>query len=221
MGTIRLGLFWLRSFHIRPLSLSLCLYFSAIALKGDSEQVQVMIFWQGGSCTQADIIRPVAKWTQLSYFPKLCQRLRQLAQAGLTTGEIARVLNQEGFRPPKRSQTLSSDAIQSLMRSLGLVASRRQPTQEILTDAEWWLPDLARKLGMPSATLYGWVRRGWVNARQESHSPHRWIIWADDGEVTRLQEHRQQPFGKILHQRWQGEVPAIALKPDSPKNSLS
>ena len=42
---------------------------------GESEQVQVIIEWAGGTSCHAQITRPVAKWTQLSNYPQLCQKL--------------------------------------------------------------------------------------------------------------------------------------------------
>jgi hypothetical protein len=60
-----------------------------VDVQGQSEWVQVSIEWVGGMSTQAQIIRPVARWTQLSHYPQLCQRLEQFAQTPLTSEEIA------------------------------------------------------------------------------------------------------------------------------------
>jgi DNA invertase Pin-like site-specific DNA recombinase len=191
-----------------------------VTVKGDTERVEVVLNWVGGASHRATIIRPVAKWTQLSNYAQLCQRLEQLVQAGLSPDDITQTLNHEGFRPPKQRQTFNSEGIRSLMRRLNLVPPRQKSTPETLAASEWWLPDLARLLDMPTMTLYDWVRRGWVKARQQPDWPKHWIIWADETEIERLKAHRQQPFGEILRQRWRGEVPAIALKPESPNTSL-
>jgi hypothetical protein len=184
-----------------------------VDVQGESEQVQVIIQWIGGDTTQAQIKRPVAKWTQLSNYPQLCQRLEQLSQTQLTTEEITACLNQEGFYPPKRRKTLNPEEIRTFIRRLGLGVRRLPQGQDLLGDQEWWLADLAHTLKMPAITLYNWVQRGWVNARQQADYPHHWIIWADDTEVKRLQTHRQRPQGEVLRQRWQGEVPPIAQCP--------
>jgi len=182
---------------------------------GDTEQVQVTIKWAGGDLSQAQITRPVAKWTQLSYYPQLCQRLEQLTQANLTTSEIIDCLHQDGFRPPKRRQTSNSEMVQTLIRRLGLTARSAVPAKAPLSPPEWWLPDLAAKLDMPTMTLYNWVQRGWVKAKQQAEPPKHWIIWADEAELERLRTHRQCPNGEILRQRWKGETPSIACPPDS------
>jgi hypothetical protein len=181
----------------------------------------VEIAWVGGASTQAQIIRPVAKWTQLSNYPQLCQRLEQLVSAGFTTDQICQCLNQEGFHPPKRRNTLNREEVCTLIRRLGLGSQRVPLDQVLLAEHEWWLSDLAQVLNMPTVTLYNWVQRGWVKAHQQTEAPKHWIIWADDVELARLRTHRQQPTGKVLQQRWRGEVPAIAISPDATTASLS
>ena len=43
---------------------------------GESEQVQVIIEWAGGTSCHAQITRPVAKWTQLSNYPPAVSKTR-------------------------------------------------------------------------------------------------------------------------------------------------
>lgn len=184
-----------------------------VDVQGESELVEVQIDWVGGTSTRAQIIRPVARWTQLSNYPQLCHRLEQLAQTQLNGEEITNCLIGEGFYPPKRLTTLKPAEVQTLMRRLGLGSSRSAPARSALAEHEWWLPDLARALDMPIVTLYNWVRRGWVKARQQPDSPYHWMIWADPAELERLRTHRQSPPGEIQRQRWQGKVPAITIPP--------
>ena len=130
--------------------------------------------------------------------------------------EITQCLIAEGFHPPKRLTTLKCAEVQTLMRRLGFGTRRTTPTRAALAEHEWWLPDLALALEMPEVTLYNWVRRGWVRARQQSQPPHHWIIWSDASEYERLKTYRQYPPGQIQRQRWQGEVPAITIPPTEP-----
>jgi len=74
-----------------------------ITVLGASEKVDVQVIWAGGHRTAAQITRPVACLTQLSCYPQLTTRARELADSGCTTAQIAERLNAEGFRPPKRS----------------------------------------------------------------------------------------------------------------------
>ena len=188
-----------------------------VKVEGDSEQVQATIEWVGGDVTQDKIIRPVAKWTQLSRYPQLCQRLEEMVAAKLTTIEMITLLHQEGFHPPKQRKTFNPQILRTLIRRLGF-GSRKEPKPKAMLDEhEWWLPELAAVLNMPAITLYNWVKRGWVHARQLTTYPKHWIIWADEAELDRLRTHRQCPTGEILQQRWRGEVPSISVPPQKPQ----
>lgn len=184
-----------------------------VTVEGNTEKVQVTIEWVGGAVHQASLIRPVAKWTQLSYYSQLCQTLEQFAQTDLTTDEIIEQLHQAGFRPPKRRKTFNREGVRALMRRLGLVSPSLLTARGALADNEWWLPDLAKQLEMPQPTLYDWVQRGWVRARQQPDGHRHWIIWADLAELERLRTHRQRPAGEVLQQRWRGETPFISIPP--------
>src|SRR5262249_2336854 len=67
---------------------------------------------------------------------------------------------------------------------------------------EWWLATLAQEIEMPVATLFGWLKRGWITGRQDTTPPHRWIITADPAEVQRLRALHQMPAGYHNRRRW-------------------
>jgi hypothetical protein len=168
--------------------------------EGESERVGVTIEWFGGMKTQGALIRPVARLEQLSYYPKLCERVRELASEGLPAREIAERLNAEGYRPPKRRESFGRQGVRDLMHRLGLTRRRsRSESREGLGEEEWWLPELARKIGMPNVTLYHWIRRGWVRARKRERC---WIVWADEGEVERLRRLHRLPRGYHTRRLW-------------------
>lgn len=72
--------------------------------------------------------------------------------------------------------------------SLGEVGRIRETRvkTEVLTEDEWWLPDLARTLEVPNRTLYNWVKRENLHYRKQTSSPYRLIIWADEAAIQRL-----------------------------------
>jgi hypothetical protein len=154
----------------------------------------------GGHQTHGELTRPVARLEQLSYYPRLVGLVRDLAAAGHTPTQIAAAVNAEGLRPPKRTDRFTAASIQVLMRRLGIRPARpRYRTDHLTADTlgehEWRLPDLARELGMPTASLYHWIYRGWVTGRRDPDHPHRWILHADDHELATLREHRTRPAG--------------------------
>ena len=60
-----------------------------VAVDGASERVRVTIHWIGGSQTAGELVRPVARLTQLSTYPQLCERIRTLAGEGRSAVAIA------------------------------------------------------------------------------------------------------------------------------------
>ena len=174
--------------------------------EGSSERVRVRVTWAGGAQTAGELIRPVARLTQLSYYPQLCARARALAGEELTAEAIAARLNAEGYRPPKRREHFGRQGVQELLRDLGVRAPQpRASPRDGLGPEEWWVAELAQRVGMPLATLQGWIRRNWVRARQQEQAPRRWIVWADDVEIERLRERHQRPAGYYTRRLWVDE----------------
>jgi hypothetical protein len=170
---------------------------------GDSERVHLEVHWAGGRRSQWETTRPVARLEQLSYYPQLCDRLRQLAAQDLDPGQMAQQLNHEGWRPPKRRRQFAHQGIAQLLRRLNLRPQRsRRPEQPLLGQHEWWLPDLARALDMPPVTLYNWLCRGWVKGYRHAQGFDRWVLWADETEIARLRQRRAQPPGHPNHLHW-------------------
>src|ERR1039457_6946888 len=95
-----------------------------IAVAGVSEKADVDIAWVGGHHTQGQVVRPVATLAQLSYYPQLRERARKLIEAGMTTAQIAGQRNAERFRPPKRTEIFTPNAVSDLLRALGITRNR-------------------------------------------------------------------------------------------------
>jgi DNA invertase Pin-like site-specific DNA recombinase len=183
-----------------------------ITVAGTSEQVTVTIGWAGGHTTRGQTIRPVARLAQLSSYPQLVERVRQLAEQGHRAQAIARRLHAEGFRPAKGRQRIGVSAITQLLHQLGCPRAYTRdritpPPGEGPGPYEWWLDDLAAELAMPPITLHSWIRRGWVHARQESRRPYRWIIYADGHQLAELRQRRSRPPGWYTRRRWADSEP--------------
>jgi DNA invertase Pin-like site-specific DNA recombinase len=175
-----------------------------VEVEGDSERVGVCIEWAGGRRTTDVVIRPVSSFEQLSYYPELCERVRELASGGLNSTLIARRLDEEGYRSPKLVEGFGHQGVQKLMRRLGLCQreGRRRPPQGLLGEHEWWLGELAERIRMPKQTLYTWIRRGWVSSRQLRGHARRWVVWADEAELERLRRLHELPRGYHTHRKW-------------------
>jgi DNA invertase Pin-like site-specific DNA recombinase len=174
-----------------------------ITVLGASEKVDVEVTWVGGHRTAAQITRPVACLTQLSYYPQLAARARELAADGCTTAQIAERLNAEGFRPPKRIPAFTPNAVTDLLRALGIhrsqVPARRN--RPALAPHEWWLRDLADHLGMSAITLDAWVRRGWATGYLHP-AIKRTVVRAGPAEIERLRALHYVPRGQHNRRPW-------------------
>lgn len=177
-----------------------------VQAQGQSEVVTLMVEWTGGSFTTHTLARPVARLEYLTYYPVLCDCIRELRAEGVDPEIIADHLNQAGFQTPRQQHSFTRQSVLELMRRLGLYL--RQPKgheKKALSLYEWWLPDLARLLNMCDGTLYHWIKQEWVQAYQQEVAPKRWIIWADEAEVERLKQLRQVPISDRIRQRWLDE----------------
>jgi hypothetical protein len=178
-----------------------------VTVIGTTERVNVTITWAGGAATTGEIVRPVQRLDQLSYYPQLVARVRELAAAGHRARGIARILAEEGYRPARAGTRISDSAVQELLRRLGSDTGPRRrrarlPPGEDLGPDEWWLDELATELDMPKPTLYAWIHRGWLHARRETSSPHRLIAHADPDELAALRERRTRPPGWYSRLKW-------------------
>lgn len=173
---------------------------------GESEQVEATVTWAGGHRTASRLVRPVAKYEQLSYYPLLLSRTRELAEQGVGTREIAEILNTEGLRPPKRSETFSMHNVRDLLRRQGLLKaqgrSTRAPYEHLLGPDDWWAADLAAELGIPASTMNSWIVKGWVTARKIEARGGLWIINADRSEQERLSVLHARPNGYYTRSRF-------------------
>ncbi|KUO21552.1 transposase [Streptomyces dysideae] len=176
-----------------------------VTADGASECVHATVIWAGGARTEAALVRPVARVDQLSYFPQLAERIKTLAGQSLTTAQMVNRLAADGLRPPHQGERFHPGEIQHLIRRLGIRPGQdadRRTDQGRLGRDQWWLATLAREIGMPTATVFTWLKRGWITGRRDTRPPYRWIITADRAEVERLRALRQLPAGHHNRRHW-------------------
>jgi DNA invertase Pin-like site-specific DNA recombinase/DNA-binding transcriptional MerR regulator len=148
-----------------------------------SEMNDVTIVWQGGLETRHRFARPVASFEQLQDYRRLTERIRELHGMGRRLAQIAESLNHEGFVPPRRRGVFTETGVADLARRLGLCGELFRDS--LLEVDEWWIPDLARQLGVIPVKIHYWVRQGWIHHRRTPSGKHV-IVWADEEELRRL-----------------------------------
>jgi DNA invertase Pin-like site-specific DNA recombinase len=150
-----------------------------------TELNEVTIVWHGGLTTRHQVARPVGKYEQLKDLRRLTERISQLHGEGLHHRQIAERLNEEGFVPPRRRGAFTGAGIGDLVRDLGLVGELFR--DDLVGKDEWWIPDLARKLGVSPHKIHYWVKQRWVHSRRTPSGKHL-VVWADKDEIRRLRQ---------------------------------
>lgn len=190
-----------------------------IAIHGVSELVDVTISWAGDLQTTAVIRRPVQRTENLSYYPRLAARVLELAATGLSPAAIAVQVTADGFLPNRGSGPIRWRLVDQILRRHGCpIAYRREPLpthpDEAPGEHEWFLPQLAAELGVTTGTVRGWLRKGSLTGRQETRSPHRWILRLDPDELAVLRAHLERVRGRTtrVHPRF-ADDPALRVPP--------
>jgi DNA invertase Pin-like site-specific DNA recombinase len=148
-----------------------------------SEWNDVTITWHGGMETRHRIARAVGAYEQLQDYKILTKRIRELHASGLHLAQIATVLNNEGFIPPRRRGGFTESALGHLTRELGLTGELFR--DDLVGKGEWWIPDLAQKLRVIPQKIHYWIKQGWIHVRRTPSGKH-FIVWADADEIRRL-----------------------------------
>jgi DNA invertase Pin-like site-specific DNA recombinase len=185
-----------------------------VGVQGETDQVEVTIRWAGGCASRHTLTRAVQCYEQLADYVRLRNRIKALRAEGKSMAAVAECLNQEGFHPPKRAERFTSAMVAGFLAKGGRSGPRPQVLSAagLLQKGEWLLTDLARQLGMPSATLHRWRKVGWVHARKLPVPGGHWALWANDAERKRLTRLR-----RYARKRRDEPIPAKLTTPKAHK----
>ena len=174
-----------------------------VTVIGGSEQVRLECHWQGGNRTLHKLVRPVAKFKTLSAYSDLAARTCELHRADRNCVEIAAILNDEGWRPPKRRDTFNSPMVRRILIGAGQIEPRQSSPRNIphRCPDEWTINELAAEIGAPTATIYCWVQKGRLSSRLvEVQGTSCKLVTADAATIARLKAARATPlpFRRVL-----------------------
>ena len=162
-----------------------------------SEQVRCQCHWQGGHRTAHTLIRPVRRLDSLSTYPALAARAAELHQAGHSSTTIAAMLNEEGWRPPKRRDTFNASMVHQMLLKTGAISIKyHRPAATFDRQAdEWTIRELAELLGVPQPTIYSWVQQGRLSSRivPATHRRPAKLVHADADTIDALRTMRATP----------------------------
>ena len=86
-----------------------------VHVRADSERTSVEIAWRGGLTTTHKVVRSVARFENLSDYPKLLKRIRQLRKDSFTIAQVATQLNKEGYQTPRSRKGYTSTSVRKLL----------------------------------------------------------------------------------------------------------
>ncbi|WP_342267702.1 zinc ribbon domain-containing protein [Candidatus Tisiphia endosymbiont of Empis tessellata] len=176
-----------------------------VKIEGVTEKVLVEIDWAGGYKTNSNLVRPVAKLEQLSYYDELLELVSNLKNQDMTLQQIADILNQQGWRPAKRLNIFNKNIVSSLLIRSGATANKQKilPVEINRRQNEFTFRELSQKINVPGSTLYSWMKKNELKVRKVHDISQRWIwlITADKQEIKRLILLREQPKQRIYHSK--------------------
>jgi hypothetical protein len=149
---------------------------------------RVRIQWMSGAVDEHIIDRPVNGTAR-----KLAMRIQELLNSdeGLDNRQIAKRLNDEGALTAKRMRW-TEDAVQHVRNTYGLQRPRRLhrsalPDRHPETE-QYSIPGAAKRLGVTTKVLRGWVARGVIPAHQAHYRGYKaWWLRIDDKLMAKLE----------------------------------
>ena len=191
-----------------------------VEVVGRTEKVRLRIEWAGGTHTEHEVRRNVVRTEDLSYWPQLVERLREMVAQGLVVEQIVETLAAEGWRTSTGADRFRPAHLQLLLKRLGLRLRHRMDFDpSVLAPDEWWMTTLARELGVCRVTIFHWIHDGWVRARRSMDG--RWVVHADEETLSRLRIYRGAPHGRHARRRYLQErsVPNPTEEPIAPNGN--
>lgn len=162
-----------------------------------TELVRLNCHWHGGNRTAHQVVRPVARIKALSTYDRLVKRTSELHHAQHNSAEIAAILNQEGWKPPKRRDTFTAQMVRRLLNATGVTKPTPRRRRRLIErqPEEWTIRELADRIGMPQPTLYSWVRNGRLPSRSvQTDTGAALLITADADTIASLKAIRATPI---------------------------
>jgi hypothetical protein len=149
------------------------------------ERIDVRIVWRGGEVSEEQVEPRVYALHALSRGADLQARILELAHAGLTDAEAAKVLTEEGYRSPRSSQVLARTVQVFRQRQRVLRGASRTHPRHIpgwLTMAE-----LAKRLQVTRSWIERRIRDGTIIVTRDAEAK-RYLFPDAAATITALQQ---------------------------------
>jgi len=152
-------------------------------------KVWFQINWQTGASSEHWFVRRVLSYDDHAELEALEQRVRELIAEQKKDGEIAEVLNAEGFRTA-RYQPFKSVTVYALRKRWGLPAVRMNGFYPMRwEDGSYSVPGAASVIGVSPGTIYNWINSGRIQGHRASKGLP-WKIVLTEEQIAALQADR-------------------------------
>jgi DNA invertase Pin-like site-specific DNA recombinase len=150
-------------------------------------QTCLEVQWQGGAVSQLRLARPGRREARRTPQPSV-ERIRALAAEGLADEQIARQLDRERMATGSGA-SWSEASVKWVRRQFGISRTapdrpRREPLAERRADGLYSVSGVARRFGVSTNVVRGWMRRGLLRGERQDHGPHRNVWWLELDEAT-------------------------------------
>lgn len=154
-------------------------------------KVWFQINWQTGAISEHWYIRRVRSYAEHARFEQIQQRILELHAEQKLDGEIADILNAEGFRTTKRG-LFDNKTIWLLRKQMGLPAVKPNgPHPPRWEDGTYSIQGAAQVIGVFSGTIYKWLRTGLLEGHQlRAGSP--WKVVLTEEKIKELKDYVQR-----------------------------
>jgi hypothetical protein len=122
-----------------------CLIDKVVMRRSARDRAEVRIVWRGGATTELTVMMPVNALTALPRHAEMERRICELASAGISDDEIARMLTAEGHRSPWRTDKVLPSTVQGVRLRHRIKAVRPQ-TRWSKIDGRLSVTELAARL---------------------------------------------------------------------------
>lgn len=155
-----------------------------VSVPNKDENVRFNIVWVGGHKTEHTFRRAVFSYESLEHYEEILEIVVSGRKNGLTNSQVAKQLNDKGFRPPaERSPKFTRALVSQMTYRLGLAPPRRA---DLLGQNEFWLREFGQSLGVKPHRVRYWIKKNYINWRQLPGG--QYVVWADSEELQRLEK---------------------------------
>lgn len=130
--------------------------------------VWIRVIWQTGTASEHWVQRQVQSYRAHADADQIRNRIIELNAEQRMDGEIATILNDEGFRTA-HGPAFSGNMIHALRKRWGITTVKINGTAanpQRWSDGSYSVQGAAEILGVTSQTIFDWLRKGWLSGRQ-------------------------------------------------------